>query len=293
MPVTSVMAGGRVPTQTISTKSRKKPFCGILFGMNENCEFLNCPNIRYTDEGLCSGHLAQKRAGKRLTPIGENYFVPQRLCEEPGCGNKYYSKNMCRGHYLQEYKGKPKAPVKQIPLATCKHPECEYPASVKGLCNIHAIQSRTRRTCSFEGCERRHEAKGYCKTHASQLKKRGYVSEIRSWGERTGEGALCFVPSCENRQAMGKGCRKHATWAQHNVPAELAETWTQQTKCFVCEETPGKALCVDHDHNCCPTKTSCGKCIRGLICGNCNSALGHAKDDPERLRKLADYLESF
>lgn len=30
---------------------------------------------------------------------------------------------------------------------------------------------------------------------------------------------------------------------------------------------------VDHDHACCPTRKCCGKCIRGLLCGSCNSAL--------------------
>lgn len=33
-------------------------------------------------------------------------------------------------------------------------------------------------------------------------------------------------------------------------------------------------LAVDHDHLCCPGDNSCGKCIRGLLCGNCNTKLG-------------------
>lgn len=31
---------------------------------------------------------------------------------------------------------------------------------------------------------------------------------------------------------------------------------------------------IDHDHNCCPGKKSCGNCIRGITCGPCNRKLG-------------------
>ncbi len=47
---------------------------------------------------------------------------------------------------------------------------------------------------------------------------------------------------------------------------------------------------VDHDHSCCSGKTSCGDCVRGLLCSRCNVTAGHAKDNPQILRGLADYL---
>ena len=40
---------------------------------------------------------------------------------------------------------------------------------------------------------------------------------------------------------------------------------------------------VDHDHR-------TGK-VRGVVCGNCNTMLGHAKDNAETLRRAAEYLE--
>ena len=47
---------------------------------------------------------------------------------------------------------------------------------------------------------------------------------------------------------------------------------------------------IDHNHACCPGTGSCGQCVRGLLCNQCNLMLGHANDQPERLRAALDYL---
>lgn len=58
-------------------------------------------------------------------------------------------------------------------------------------------------------------------------------------------------------------------------------------RCYVCglANENGRTLCVDHDHN--------TDAIRGLLCLQCNVALGMAQDDPKLLRQLAEYLEKF
>lgn len=53
--------------------------------------------------------------------------------------------------------------------------------------------------------------------------------------------------------------------------------------CAICECPDKKRLSVDHDHQ-------TGK-IRGLLCANCNLALGNFKDDPDRLAKAIVYLK--
>lgn len=53
--------------------------------------------------------------------------------------------------------------------------------------------------------------------------------------------------------------------------------------CQVCGSD--KKLCIDHDHE-------SGR-VRGVLCDNCNKALGHAKDDIETLKGLVSYLENF
>lgn len=50
-------------------------------------------------------------------------------------------------------------------------------------------------------------------------------------------------------------------------------------------------LHVDHDHACCATKRSCGDCVRGLLCDDCNLVLGRLRDNVATLRRLADYVE--
>jgi len=58
----------------------------------------------------------------------------------------------------------------------------------------------------------------------------------------------------------------------------------QNYGCAICGKSQvTKALAVDHCH-------TTGK-IRSLLCGSCNTGLGHFRDNPELLRKAADYIK--
>lgn len=70
----------------------------------------------------------------------------------------------------------------------------------------------------------------------------------------------------------------------------------QGGKCAICGVEQGKVdrkFSVDHDHNCCRTTPTCGKCNRGLLCSTCNTAL-HAVDNVENWHHHAEqYLRKF
>lgn len=68
----------------------------------------------------------------------------------------------------------------------------------------------------------------------------------------------------------------------------------QNGGCAVCgSKVPGGPgrFHVDHDHMCCPSGKSCGRCVRGLLCIQCNTAAGLLQDDPVRILALLEYIE--
>lgn len=63
--------------------------------------------------------------------------------------------------------------------------------------------------------------------------------------------------------------------------------------CAICAKVPAVGatrLSVDHDHSCCSGKRSCGECVRGLLCSDCNFGIGKFRDQPKLLRQAAEYL---
>lgn len=99
-------------------------------------------------------------------------------------------------------------------------------------------------------------------------------------------------PSARKKvQPMCKVCRRHLalekdyglTIGDYNTLLEA-----QDGRCKICGTTKpgghGNRFAVDHAHE-------TGE-VRGLLCQQCNCALGHFKDNPDLLRKAAEYLES-
>jgi hypothetical protein len=71
-------------------------------------------------------------------------------------------------------------------------------------------------------------------------------------------------------------------WEQNKF-TKLGATSLRPDKCEVCGSDD--KVVFDHCH--------VNNKFRGWLCNGCNSALGHAKDNPDTLRKLAEYLEIF
>lgn len=90
-----------------------------------------------------------------------------------------------------------------------------------------------------------------------------------------------------------------ALWHKYRLSLETyrAMLLAQGGACAICKvdaptDIRTSRFHVDHDHACCPGKRSCGRCVRGLLCHACNTALGNFQDDPERLTAALAYVTS-
>jgi hypothetical protein len=73
---------------------------------------------------------------------------------------------------------------------------------------------------------------------------------------------------------------------------------TQNNCCSICKQPFINTPTVDHDHACCSdsdgkNRKTCGKCVRGMLCKQCNAGLGSFKDSPQILQNAISYLAEW
>ena len=110
-------------------------------------------------------------------------------------------------------------------------------------------------------------------------------------------GRAAAIARASRARNIGKrraNCRKWHLKVNYGLTPEqyAAMLLEQNGVCAVCRQPETgirrgelKSLDVDHDH-----KTGA---VRKLLCSGCNSALGILREDPLRIRALADYIERY
>ncbi|MFJ2718351.1 endonuclease VII domain-containing protein [Streptomyces sp. NPDC087437] len=108
----------------------------------------------------------------------------------------------------------------------------------------------------------------------------GAVKPRSEW-HRNATASDGLSTSCKACRAV-KGRAQHLKRQYGITEAERDEMCASQMGlCVICLKAP--AVHVDHCHN-------TGK-VRGVLCFNCNSAIGKLGDDPDAVRRAAAYLE--
>lgn len=177
-------------------------------------------------------------------------------------------------------------------------------------------KSNEEKTCEVAECTRAHYAKGMCNMHwqrqayrekltrpVKQIRARGICAERNTLGQK-------HCHECDRWVSVDKFSAHNATKdklqpicaecvnskskarAYHLTPVDIAQMLAaQKYKCCICAVDIRGARFIDHDHACCPDRNNtCGKCIRGLLCGACNLGLGAFRDDISRMRAAIKYL---
>lgn len=115
-----------------------------------------------------------------------------------------------------------------------------------------------------ESCARRPQHQGECRTANAVADSRARKTQRRLGNTD---------PAAPGRWRLAYKLKRYGL--TRDAFADLLAT--QQNACAMCFAPfgEGQLMCIDHDHRCCPEgKSSCGKCVRGLLCVSCNTALG-------------------
>lgn len=234
-------------------------------------------------------------------------------CISESCEFPAISRGYCNIHYQRLRKSgelKPKHKTADRPI--CSESQCERAVKTRGLCNAHyqskrsdgslpmSIRSEMPRTapdgspipCSVSYCDNPVASRGKCDPHYRQERAGKPLTPVN-------EMVPCPTPSCGRGKSypakMCTRCRQFK--ARYSLSEEQFDSLMSRQIC----SNPGcgsaSDLHLDHDHSCCSEKAksavSCGLCVRGWLCRECNWALGQLKENPRRIGGLLEYLNGF
>lgn len=209
------------------------------------------------------------------------------------------------------------------PCRTCGGTKRYISNSACVPCNIAqgALWKKQKRTTD-PGWTERGPRKGRTRRHGTKYSYRlgcrcedcvqANREDMRRW-RGVWDGELLAGDARHGTAAVyGRGCRcddcaevgrDERLRSKYNISAVQYDAMlqAQDGRCAICRRMPTEAsragryptrLAVDHDHACCPGIKSCGQCVRGLLCGDCNGALGLLRDNPAVALAAANYLQS-
>lgn len=250
---------------------------------------------------LCRGHAVQLErdaAMWQFSPKGDEWNDCAAL--DYGCERKAVTRGsrFCGTHYNQYYRGELTPIKRKSPNGTrCGGPgpdgtECGrkdiYQDDPVPLCKAHAVQQNDMGAMRvivpryrLGSLERDDDGNKQCTSCREWLPEKDYGKG------GSGDGLASRCLRCANDASRAR--KFGITREQYDALLAI-----QGGVCWICKQPPDfgrKSLSVDHDHDCCADKDkTCGNCIRGLICGACNLALGLFDHKPERLEAGFMYL---
>jgi hypothetical protein len=210
-------------------------------------------------------------------------------CLADGCNKQIYVKKrgLCSTHYQYwcSYKDVPGISPRAVEFEPCIFDECAQPRRYGQLCMGHYNQRR--KTGALKPLRKLTDPTIRDEAGNKQCRRceRWLATSEFSTNKARRDDLTAYCRRCERDKALIH--HYGITLEQHE--AMLAG---QGGGCAICggPAKDGRPFYVDHDHSCCPGQRTCGKCVRGLLCGDCNLGIGYFDDDVARMRRAIVYL---
>ena len=256
--------------------------------------------------GLCNNHyrVEQRRLHPKICSV---------VIDGESCNRSAARSGLCFSHYNMKREGKPFRVIhlrqqEKTQDGKCfvvvDEIKCERKVAAWGMCEPHYRMDKEGRPLAIVRPTRRMNA-------TLVRNKNGEKQCIRCY---LWKDVSCFCTSKNTADGLGVYCNECSTTNRNeyntlhpevrrgrhlknrynmNIPQwdELFES--QGRMCPGCgvDEPDGRGWMTDHDHSCCPGETSCGECVRGILCFSCNVALGLLHDSAQTMSNLIDYLK--
>ena len=246
------------------------------------CSVPECDRETRTD-GFCNRHYQRMR-------INGTTDLLKPACSLEGCDTRPWREGLCQMHWARRDQfGDPRA-MRECTIEGCTR---DAPPGKRGWCVLHYTRWIRRgdvgqaASCFFEPPREPAEGHRWCNTCRAELPLKDFQRD-----GKTASGYARFCRDC---------CRDRRVADDYGIsPAMYRSLLDEQGGvCRICGKPETgrhqsgtlRRLAVDHDHKCCPGKKSCGKCVRGLLCGRCNSAIGLIDESLAVLESMALYLK--
>lgn len=223
-----------------------------------------------------------------------------RTCSVEGCEKKHTARGFCAAHYRRHRNGE--SMELRVTLSNdnrvCDWYWCTRPSRSAGYCDTHYVRKTRNQdmdapfkswrvgSCTHPGCKRPYSNNGYCELHARRAAK---GTDMDAPVRKAKIFSKCLIGGCRGKHESYGLCQNHSRTSRNYKLSPLQLIMAYEQGCALCNQKDN--LHIDHDHKCCPThRNTCGECIRGVLCGSCNTGLGHLKDNVDILRAAILYL---
>ena len=142
-----------------------------------------------------------------------------------------------------------------------------------GLCFCRNINMKT--------CSKCHQPKPESDFFRDKASKDGFYHRCKACGREYKRQRYKSLSKEEKHHFCSRWPHNHS-YLKTRYGLTFDEYKKIKEHCEICNSTEN--LCIDHDHSLPPHQ------FRGVLCRNCNVAIGMFNDDPKLLRKAIKYL---